>query len=146
MKKLFAVLALMVMAIGSLYARDRVTTDVTELPVTAQKLLKSYYPKTGVNHIKIDTNILGVEGYDVILDDGTELDFDKNGELDEIDCGSREVPSGLVLKPIREYVAKNFSGRKIVSMDVNSRKYDIELSDGTDLEFDRSGRFLKVDD
>lgn len=146
MKKLLVLAFMIAMMAGSLSARDRVSRDVAELPATAQKLLKTYYPKMAVNHIKIDSNLFGGADYDVVLNDGTELDFDKDGELKEIDCGMREVPSGLLLKTICDYVSKNFSGRKIVSMDIDSRKYEIELSDGIELEFDRSGQFLRIDD
>ena len=112
----------------------------------ALNLITKYFPMLALNHIKIDSNLFGGADYDVVLNDGTELDFDKDGELKEIDCGMREVPSGLLLKTICDYVSKNFSGRKIVSMDIDSRKYEIELSDGIELEFDRSGQFLRIDD
>lgn len=146
MKKLLAILAILCMAIVPMSARDRITRDIKELPASAQNLIKKYYPKVGINHIKIDSNIFGSKDYDVVLNDGTELDFDKDGSLEEIDCGMREVPSGLVIKPIRDYVSKNFSGREIVSMSIESRSYDIGLSDGTDLEFDRAGNFKRIDD
>jgi hypothetical protein len=146
MKKLLTLLIVMLGAISMANARDYVTTDVAQLPAAAQKILKTHFPKTGVNHIKIDSNIIGSKDYDVILDNGTELDFDNSGNLKEIDCGHNAVPAALVLKPIRDYVANNFKGRKIVGLEINSRSYDVELSDGLDLKFDRSGNFLKIDD
>ncbi|MDE6534336.1 MAG: PepSY-like domain-containing protein [Muribaculaceae bacterium] len=146
MKKLFAIMALVMLLVSPVCARDRVTRDVKELPAEAQTLLKKYYPKTGVNHIKIDSNLLGRSDYEVVLNTGTELDFDHDGNLKEIDCGAAAVPDGLVLKSIRDYVSKNFGGRKIVSLDINRNSYDVELSDGIDLEFDRSGSFKKIDD
>lgn len=146
MKKLLTILALVLFAVVPMTARDRVTTDVQELPSSARELITKYYAKVGVNHIKIDSNVFGKKDFDVILNNGTELDFNNDGDLKEIDCGRNAVPDGLVLKPIRDYVAKNFGGKKIVSMDIDSHSYDIELADGLDLKFDRSGKFLRIDD
>lgn len=140
---LFALVALFV---GPASARDRVTRDSDVLPAEAKTMLKKYFPKIAVNHIKIDEHTFGGNDYDVVLNNGTEIDFDSKGMLKEIDCGIEAVPAGLILKPIRDYVAKNFNGQKIVSMDIKSRKYEIELLNGTDLEFDRAGNFLRIDD
>lgn len=139
-------MAVVMLAVLPMSARDKVTSDVNVLPAAAQKLLKTHYPTVKVNHIKIDSNLFGKKDYDVVLSNGVEIDFDSEGNLDEIDCGYLEVPAGIVLKPIREYVAKNFAGQKIVSYDVNTHSYDVELANGTELVFDRNGDFRRVDD
>lgn len=146
MKKLFSLLAVVVLAVGSVAARDRVTTDVKVLPPAAKEFLQKYYPKTRVNHIKVDSKVVGASSYDVILSNGVEIDFDSKGSLDEIDCGYMAVPSGIILKPIRDYVAKNFKGQKIVSFDVNRNNYEVELGNGVELKFDRAGNFKRMDD
>lgn len=146
MKKLLAILAVVMLAVLPAAARDRVTTDVNVLPANAQKILNTHFKGIKVNHIKIDSNVIGQKDYDVILCNGFEIDFDKDGNIDEVDCGYEAVPAGLILKPIRDYVAQNFSGQKIVSMDVNRHSYDIELSNGTELVFDRNGNFRRIDD
>lgn len=127
-------------------ARDRVSRNVKDLPAAAQTMLSKYFGGEKVNHIKIDKPTFGSTEYDVVLNDGTEVEFDSKGNWKEIDCGMKAVPDALVLKPIREYVKSTFKGQKIVNIEKKSNKYDIELQDGTDLEFDRSGRFLRIDD
>ena len=134
------------MAIAPSYARDEVTRDANVLPEQAKNILKTHFPKIHINHIKVDKHTFGGDDYDVVLNDGTELDFDNKGNLKEIDCGASAVPATLILKPIRDYVANNFSGQKIVTLDINSNYYDIELSNGVDLVFDRAGNFKKIDD
>ncbi len=145
MKKLLLLFAALVLSVGAVAARDRVTTDVKALPQAAQTALAKYFPKTQVNHIKIDKDVFDTD-YDVVLENGTEIDFDKDGNIKEVDCGSSAVPDALVLKPIRDYVAKNFKGQKIVGLEVNRKDYEIQLSNGVDLKFDRSGKFLRIDD
>ena len=146
MKKLLMIVALVIMAIAPSYARDEVTRDANVLPEQAKNILKTHFPKIHINHIKVDKHTFGGDDYDVVLNDGTELDFDNKGNLKEIDCGASAVPATLILKPIRDYVANNFSGQKIVTLDINSNYYDIELSNGVDPVFDRAGNFKKIDD
>ena len=145
MKKLASLLLAMLMVAGIASARDRISRDMSALPAAAQQIFKTHFGKTGVNHIKIDSKTFGGEEYDVILNNGTEIEFDQSGNIKEIDCGSRAIPDQLILKPIRDFVAKNFKGQKIVAMEVKRNRYEIELLSGQELEFDRAGKFLKVD-
>lgn len=146
MKKLLTMVMVVIMGIASMQARDRVTTDINTLPSAAKTMINKYYGKTGVNHIKIDSKVLGGNEYDVILNNGVELEFDSKGVLKEIDCGHESVPDGILLKPIRDYVSRNFKGRKIVKMDVKRNSYEVELSDDIELVFDRAGNFKRIDD
>lgn len=145
MKKIFALLVALVFSVGAIYARDKVTSDVNVLPQPARTLLAKHFPKIAVNHIKIDSDVFSKD-YDVVLQNGTEVSFDKDGNLKEVEAGVNTVPDGLVLKPIRQYVKSNFKGRRIVALDVDRNSYDIELSDGLELKFDRAGNFLRIDD
>ena len=49
------------------------------------------------------------------------------------------------MKPIRNYVAKNFPDVKIVKIEKDFVGFDIELSDGVEVKFDRLGNFKSVD-
>lgn len=146
MKKLLLSLLAIFAVVGTAVGRDRVTRDVNDLPKDAQIMLSRYFPKADVSHIKIDKHVFGGTDYDVILVNGTEVEFDSDGKWTEIDCGHTSVPDALVLKPIRDYVSKNFKGLDIVKVKIERSKYEIELSNDLDLEFDRSGRFLRIDD
>lgn len=127
-------------------ARGKVSRDVNDLPKEAQITLSRHFPKAGVSHIKIEKHTFGGTEYDVILVNGAEIEFDSEGKWTEIDCGHEAVPAELILKPIRNYVAKNYKGLKIVKISVERSKYEIELSNGRDLEFSRAGEFLRIDD
>ena len=146
MKKIIALMAIVMLAVGAACARDRVSRNVSDLPAAAQTMLTKYFPKTPVSHIKIDSEFLRGNDYDVVLVDGTEVDFDSKGNWKEIDCGRNAVPAGLILKPISDYVKANFKGQQIVQIQVERTHYDVELSSGLDLRFDRSGRFQRIDD
>lgn len=146
MKKLLLTLLAIVATMGAAVARDKVSRDVTDLPKEAQITLSRYFPKAGVSHIKIEKQTFGGTEYDVILVNGTEVEFDGDGKWTEIDCGHNAVPDALIMKPIRDYVAKNYKGMKIVKISIERSKYEVELSNGLDLDFSRSGEFLRIDD
>ena len=142
MKKLLLIAAFCLSAIG-LYAGKTVSYNDNVLPPNAKSTLSTYF-NSKVNHIKIDKNMFGnVDEYEVILQNGTEVDFDGSGNLKEVDAGKNAVPSGLVLKEIKDYVKKNCGNKKIVQLEIKKNGYEIELVDGRDLEFDRSGKFIR---
>ena len=144
MKKLIALITAVVLAIGGISARDRVYNSSEPLPAEAKTMLKKYFPLLKVNHVKVDKDLLSTE-YEVILSDGTEVDFNKDGDWKSIDRGQKAVPDALVLKPIREYVAKAYPGQKIVDIDKDRKGYEVTLTRGLELEFDTAGVFKKVD-
>lgn len=143
MKHLIVLLAFLTAFITQSYARDYVSTDVSVLPPKAQTFLKSNFKK-GVNHIKVDKKRNSCE-YDVILKDGTEIEFDTDGSWRSVECGMEAVPSSVIPKAISTYVSKNYKGAKIVGIEVERRGYEVNLSNGMELKFDRAGNFLRVD-
>lgn len=146
MRKILMIFAAIILATGSLLARDRVCRDTSCLPQPAKTTLSKNFPKAKVSHIKIDENIVGGKEYEVVLENGCEVDFKGDGSWESVDCGNMAVPSGFILKPIRDYVARNYKGATIVQIDKDRNDYEVELSNGMDLKFDRSGKFLRIDD
>ena len=58
------------------------------------------------------------------------------------------MPEALLIKPIQRYVDKQFPGTKIVKIGKKTLGFEIELSDGVELKFDRLGTFksMSMDD
>lgn len=144
MKKLITFMLCLCLGIGLASARERISRNANDLPQKARTTLANYF-KAGVNHIKIESKAFGGNEYDVILNDGTEVEFDSRGEWKEIDCGTKAVPSKLILPAIAKYVKQNYPSGTIVKIEVGSRHYEVELNNGIDLKFGRDGRFQKVD-
>ncbi len=147
MKKIIMLLALMVVSIGIARA-DKYTINRDALPETAQAMLKEHFPKAKIGMIKVDKHLLKKTDYDVRLVNGTKIEFNNSGKWTSVDCKNRAVPSGLIMKPIRNYVSKNFTDVKIVKIQKKSSGYEIKLSDGVELKFNLLGQFksVKLDD
>ena len=146
MKKIALALIALLMAVLPVAARDKVYRDSSVLPAAARATLTKAFPKAKVNRVKVDKGVFGKCDYEVVLSNGAEIEFNSKGEWKEVDCGHQAVPDVFVMKQIRQYISSNYKGAKIVQIEKNDNSYDIELSNGVDLEFDRLGRFLRIDD
>lgn len=143
MKKL--TMALMVLfCAASLYAGDK-RIPASQLPAGAQILIERNFGKNAVNHVKMDKGMFSTE-YDVVLNNGTELEFDKSGNLKSIDTGYTGIPKAMVPAKITEFVKQNYKGAKIVEMEIKGGKIEVELSNDVDLVFDSNGRYLGISD
>lgn len=141
MKKLILFLLLLITSAGAAYAFiDSYTIDRKNLPEPAREMLDKYFPKAKVGMIKVDRHLLKKTDYDVRLVNGTTIEFSNSGKWKSVDCKTREVPEGLVMKPIRNYVTKNCNGAKIVRIVKKSSGYVIGLSDDIELKFNLLGQ------
>lgn len=140
MKKFF-ILLFAVVLVSLTASADKYTIDREALPEAAREMLDEYFPKAKVGMIKVDRHLLRKTDYDVKLVNGTKIEFNNAGKWTSVDCKTREVPSGLVLKAIRTYVQKNFGDLKIVKIVKKTSSFDITLSDGVELRFSRLGQF-----
>lgn len=145
MKKLFLALLLVAGMTFGAQARDSYSRDVKTLPTPALNTIGKNF-KAKVSLIKIDKTLGHVNDYEVILTDGTEVEFDAKGNLKSVDTpNNKSVPESLIPKAITAFVQKAHKGQKIVGIDIDSKGYDVELSNGIEIEFDHNGVFKKYD-
>lgn len=147
MKKVFFMLLCALLLSQWSYADKKIyTTDTLQLPEKARRFIAEHFPGVDVSHIKIEKEFWEGKQYDVILTNGFDLDFDNKGEWKEVDGHRSVVPVSVVPVKIAEYVNKNFPQRQIISIDRDKSKYEVKLTDGKEVEFDRSQRFIRFDD
>lgn len=127
-------------------ARDTYSHDANVLPVAAKTIIqKNFGGKVSV--IKIDKNLGYISDYDVVLTNGAKIEFDRSGNWESIEMpANKRVPNGLVPRLISQYVRQNHGGLKIVGIDRDRSGYDVELSNGIEMKFDRQGNFKRYDD
>ena len=133
-------------AFSTASASDHYSRDASVLPTVSRELISKNF-KAGVSLIKVDKTLGRVDDYEVTLTDGTEISFDRQGNLKEVDTSKNKVvPSKLVPDGITRYVSSSHKGQHIVSLERTRSGWEIELSNGIDMKFDRQGNFLKYDD
>jgi hypothetical protein len=95
--------------------------------------------------IKVDRHLLRKTDYDVRLTDGTKIEFNPSGKWTSVRMKKGAVPSGLVLRAIRNYVNKNHKGVDITEITKKRNgAYELKLSDGVELKFNALGGIKKV--
>lgn len=148
MKKLLIILLLAIGAVTHVSAFDKYTLDRNNLPEAAREFLNEHFPKAKVSMIKVDKHLLKKTDYDVKLVNGTKIEFNNAGKWTSVDCKTREVPQKIILKPIRNYISKNFPQTFVTSIKKKSSGYEVELNDGIELKFNLLGGFksMKMDD
>lgn len=114
------------------------------LPDAITAFIKQQFPNATVVGVESDHDHGGLE-YDVYLSDGTQLDFDANNQWEKVEC-MKGVPAFFVPKAIASYVKGTYQNVAITKINKELHGYDIELANGMELSFDRSGRFLGMDD
>ena len=142
MRFFFLVLALTLCA--SLSARDEIISE-QQLPAAAKTFVKQYFKNRTVSLAKKDVD-LGSTSFDVVLNSGTKIEFNVKGEWKEVDCAPAAVPAALIPAAIAKYVKANYANLKIVKIERDAAGYDIELSNDVDLQFDKQGNFVRIDD
>jgi len=146
LKKITAVFVFMFLLMGgSMSAQDRAISP-NQLPKTAKNFLYAHFKGIPVSSAVEDREIYGVDEYKVYLNNGMKMEFDSNGNWKEVDGKHQKIPYGFIPASIRNYSVKNFPNTYITKVEKKRWSYKAELSNGLELEFDRSGNFKKIDD
>lgn len=141
MKRIVMLIVAVLAVTVTINARDTYARSASVLPKAAQSVLTKNF-KAGVSLVKIERT-----EYEVTLLDGSEISFDKQGNWKSVEVAdNHKVPDAFLQQGIREYVNKNHRGARIVGIDKERSGYEVELSDGIDIKFDRTGRFVRYDD
>lgn len=143
--KLTFILALTITSLSiSACSKDTFVDDkpiqASELPQKAQQFINTYFADCTVLRCEKD----GHE-YEVFFQNGFEVEFDRNGDWEDVDCKNSAVPQGIVPEAIVNYVTENYPTNFIVEISCDRHGYDVELNNGLELEFDKNGGFIRID-
>ncbi len=144
LRKLFLFLAVAAASIGA-YAADNFTHDSSVLPQAARDIISNNF-KAQVSVVKIDKDFGRISEYEVVLTDGSEIQFDSKGNWRDVEAArGKVVPRAFIPQPISTYVANNQKGATIVGISREGKGYEVELSNGVDMKFDKNGSFKRYD-
>lgn len=118
--------------------------SVNALPAKAQTLLSQHFNGQKVMLATIETGVIN-KSYDVVLQNGTKLEFDKKGNLTEIDCKQGKVPAKLIPQAIRNYLMENYPAQAVKKLEMNKNEYEVELANGLDLTFNKHFQLIDID-
>lgn len=144
MKRIMFLICMFLM-MGTTYsiAGDGYVVGIQQLPAGAQEVMtKCFADKTVLTILKER------DEYEVIFNNGEKIEFNKKGEWTEVSCHTTQVPDILIPDPIKARIKADFANSKIVKIDrsSNGKKYEVKLSNGLEVEFDKKFNVIKVDD
>jgi hypothetical protein len=125
---------------GSCDKEEAILMD--ELPANALGFVEAHYDGKKILHVIKELDNLKTY-YHVYLDNGTKLDFNRQGTIKKIE-GVEKIPDTVIPQLILDYVQTNYSGEFIHGWEVSDATQDVKLSNEIDLEFDRNGNFLRI--
>ena len=118
---------------------------VEQLPAKAQQFIKTNFPQEKIAFTSLDRDIFG-DTYDVLFASGTKLEFTDKGEWKEIECKYSTVDEKFIPEQIRNYVTNTYPGTKYVKIEKGKNGYEVELTNGLELTFDRNFVLIDIDD
>lgn len=123
-------------------------TSTNNLPATAQDFIQQNFSSVSVQEVAENSNwkLWADEKYEVSLSNGVELDFDKDGNIIEIDSNKDEtIPLSALPTNIVSYLNQNHPNAQVTGWEKQNKEQEVELTDGTEIEFDGKGNFRKID-
>ena len=118
--------------------------SVNALPAKAQTFLNSHFIGQKVMLATIESGVVS-RSYDVVLQNGTKLEFDKKGNLTEIDCKQGIVPALLIPQAIKNYLKDNYAGQSVKKIEMNKNEYEVEMTNGFDLTLNKHFQLIDID-
>jgi len=148
MKRIFRILMIAICCMVSCNMVANAGNDkpisVNALPAKAQTLLNSHFNGQKVMLATIESGVVS-RSYDVVLQNGTKLEFDKKGNLTVIDCKQGIVPALLIPQAIKNYLKDNYAGQSVKKIEMNKNEYEVELTNGFDLIFNKHFQLIDID-
>ena len=148
MKRIFRILMIAICCMVSCNMVANAGNDkpisVNALPAKAQTLLNNHFNGQKVMLATIESGVIS-RSYDVVLQNGTKLEFDKKGNLTEIDCKQGIVPAQLIPQAIKNDLNDNYAGQSVKKIEINKNEYEVELTNGLDLTFNKHFQLIDID-
>lgn len=145
MKKLMILFLSVALMPSMMKADDDRPITFEQLPQQSQQFIKKYFADNSIALVKMEDEFFN-KSYDVIFTNGTKIEFDKDGVWKEVDCKYAQLPVDIIPLQIRDYVSKNYPDAKIIKIEKKKRgRYEVDLTNGFELEFDAQFNLIDID-
>lgn len=146
MKKiLFVFAAFLLIGVSAAKADNDKVINKNELPAQAQQFINEHFANIKLSYAKLERDFLE-RSYEVLLTDGTKLEFSSKGTWLEVDCKYGEVPAAVIPAPIKNYIKENYPGERVLKIERDRSNYELKLSNRLELTFDKDFRIIDIDD
>lgn len=144
MKRLITLTLCFFAILGVAKADDDKPITVNELPKKAQEFITKFFPQKEISFAKMEKD-LWEKKYDVVFTNGEKIEFDKNGDWEEINCKFTVVPDTIIPKPIKEILTKQYSRAKVLKIEKDKNSYEIQLDNKLEIKFNHNFQIIDID-
>ena len=145
MKKFLALLFMAFLTIQATFAGDVITQDAKQLPLVARNFINRHFTRPQISYIKIDNEFLSKK-YEVVLSDRTKIEFNGDGEWEEVDGKRNNIPTTIIPAHIKQYVEANYPGVSFTKIERDRGEVEVELTNRLSLTFNKKGQLIDIDD
>jgi hypothetical protein len=116
-----------------------------DLPTKAKTFVRTYFGHYDIRFVKIEMTMTRTD-YTVQFENGMKIEFNSNGDWEEVESHSECLPSGFLDKMILNFLNKNHPNFCLNEIARDRHKIEVELATGLEIVFNKSGEFLRYDD
>lgn len=120
------------------------------IPENAMTYIKTHFKDHTISHYEKESDLLDVEHKVYVTKNRStfKLDFDKNGNIKDIESVDDRTPLPNSVLPVKitQYVKKTFPNAKIMEWKKKKNTQVVELSIDVELVFNSKGDFVRIDD
>ena len=84
--------------------------------------------------------------YEVILDGGTKIKFDRKGRWTKVDCKYGALPMGILPARVERFLQTEYAGGIVTEAKRKGSRLKVEIDDRMELTFDRNDNLVGFDD
>lgn len=117
-----------------------------QLPAKAQQFFSAHFSQADVASVVLFSEYYVKKEYTIYLKDGSKVEFDSAGEWEKVKMRNQAVPAKIIPSNMSQYVASSFPNTYVKEIKKSRNKFELEISNGLELEFNRKGDFLRIDD
>lgn len=148
MKKLAMFLMGLFILQGVAKAEDKPVSEA-QLPETARNFIRQYFPGVKISYALMDKDWFD-NSYDVVLVNGVKLEFGEKGDWKKVKCKKATapavVPAGIVPQQIMTFLKQQHPEWPVVEIEQDRKSYEVELSNGLEIKFNKQYQVIKYDD
>ena len=145
MKKiLFVLAAIFTFGVSNVSADNDKLVQKNDLPAQAQQFINENFAGVKLTYAKLERDFLE-RSYEVVLADGTKLEFTLKGAWKEVDCRYAEVPAAIIPQPIKDFIKENYAGEKVLKIERDRGNYEVKLSNRYELTFNKDFKIIDID-
>ena len=135
--------ALLALLVGISTALADMVVPANSLPAAAQNFINTYFKGVAIGMVERDMN-----SFDVVLTDGTKIDFNINGEWTNVDGKYKPIPTGFVPANVLAKAKATQPNAAIIEVDKEWGGYKFEFNNRMKVYVDNNGNVLgqKFDD